>query len=174
MYQLFLKQTVCLSRCPQLPMVDASCTMQPDPKDPLCCKIPMCTPPPQVGQTTPQYITIPTRVISGGLATPGPSPRPNPNLQPSATPTYYPPVVTVTPSPGPTLYPQPTRQTTQTPAPLPETTPQPVYKRKNYVNCNGFIVVLCKFRRFICSLVWKFMIKWKSHIVLKIKEKKKN
>lgn len=100
---------------------DSSCSMQPDPKDPLCCKVPVCTPRPD--QTTPQYQTIPTRVIDGGLGTVTPSPRPNPT-----------PDVKITPVPVFTPYPLPTLQTPSTWMTDPTPSQKPIYQRKYYIN----------------------------------------
>ncbi|XP_076111939.1 uncharacterized protein LOC143080127 isoform X2 [Mytilus galloprovincialis] len=110
----------CNNRCPQYMQSDSSCSMQPDPKDPLCCKVPVCTPRPD--QTTPQYQTIPTRVIDGGLGTVTPSPRPNPT-----------PDVKITPVPVFTPYPLPTLQTPSTWMTDPTPSQKPVYQRNTCV-----------------------------------------
>jgi hypothetical protein len=98
--------------------------MQPDPKDPLCCKIPVCTP--QPGQTTPQFQTIRPQIHSGGIATRAPTPATNrPTNRPTLTPPTQQPSLTNTPYPLPTNPPTPSPQTVQ-----PTTTRPPIYERK--------------------------------------------
>lgn len=70
-------------RCATYPPVSASCTMQPDPKDPICCKVPYCN-----------GVAV-SGTINGGSVIPTPAPNPHPTASPSpgsnvATPTPAP------------------------------------------------------------------------------------
>ncbi|XP_076111945.1 uncharacterized protein LOC143080130 isoform X2 [Mytilus galloprovincialis] len=138
----------CNNRCPTFAQQsDPTCTLQPDPTDPLCCKVPVCTPipgqTPPPGQTFPPYQTQPPKIFSGGVATPAPTPRttqrPNVNVRPNVTPTFYPPITrTYRPgeTPAPTPYPLPTQPKISTPSPQPTVTQPPIYKT-NYCIYKG-------------------------------------
>ncbi|XP_067652673.1 mucin-2-like [Haliotis asinina] len=104
----------CQQRCAAFASVPVSCTLVPDPKDPMCCEVPSCplpTPAPGV-YPTPGFLTVtagPTGVITGNGLIPTPKPG-QPPLQPGVTPTPYPfvsPGVVVTPSPGSVATPLP-------------------------------------------------------------------
>ncbi|XP_060081054.1 uncharacterized protein LOC132560404 [Ylistrum balloti] len=118
----------CNNRCPQYAQPASTCTMVPDPKDPLCCKKPSCpTSPNQPFQTEP-----PAQVI-GGVVTPKPT-------SPNYTPGIYtnppvigtnPPQVTNSPRPGETNPPYNPTTNPLIPTPQPPTiptTPAPIYR----------------------------------------------
>ena len=149
LHQLFLNfmyEYMILFRCPTFAQQsDPTCTLQPDPTDPLCCKVPVCTPipgqTPPPGQTFPPYQTQPPKIFSGGVATPAPTPRttqrPNVNVRPNVTPTFYPPITrTYRPgeTPAPTPYPLPTQPKISTPSPQPTVTQPPIYKSKKQIS----------------------------------------
>jgi len=94
----------CQERCAKYPAVPSGCTLVPDPKDPSCCKVAYCPPPPtSVPNPTPGYLA------------------PNPNTPAPPKITGIAPVPTPVPSPQITLAPQP-GQPQQTPAPQPKQT----------------------------------------------------
>ncbi|XP_041376878.1 uncharacterized protein LOC121389349 [Gigantopelta aegis] len=79
----------CNNRCPSYKSIPKECSFVPDPKDPFCCRVPKCTFNPSQGQITGHGIpTLPPGQITGGSATPAPTPGSNPTPNPGATPAY--------------------------------------------------------------------------------------
>lgn len=116
--------------------------MQPDPRDPLCCKVPKCI---QTGQTTPQYNVIPPRQVTGGV-------KPDSlNLipQPLTTPSY------ISPSAHTTIYPYPTmKQPEPSYTPMIQTTQIPVYKSKSIFR------LFCSFSIPLLSIHYNSMVNY--------------
>ncbi|XP_060570089.1 uncharacterized protein LOC132728460 isoform X2 [Ruditapes philippinarum] len=104
----------CSDRCKIYPNVPNTCTMVPDPNDPICCQVPQCIPVPGTnGQPTPGptdkpqiYTDAPHAVVTGTGTPPTPLPR-----------------TTVAPQPG----------VSQQPTPAPQPVPKVcVYKGQQY------------------------------------------
>ncbi|XP_076113274.1 uncharacterized protein LOC143080959 isoform X2 [Mytilus galloprovincialis] len=70
----------CSERCAKYTGLPATCTLIPDPQDPICCQAPKCTYTNGTG-----FATAPPGVISGGIVTPTPQPYQQPTQYPGYT-----------------------------------------------------------------------------------------